>query len=125
MDHDDRATQAVIGAAMEVHSRLGPGLLEAVYQHCLCLELHERNIPFRAQAAMPVIYKGVTVPLGYRADILVAEAIIVDVKAVSALTAAHKAQVLTYLRLSGARVGLLMNFHARRLKDGLRRLMLG
>jgi GxxExxY protein len=116
-------TNRIIGLAIEVHRTIGPGLLESVYAECLCDELAQAGIPFQPQAGVPVTYKGKTLPLGFRADILVADAIIVEVKAVAALLPAHDAQVLTYLRMSHIRVGLLMNFHAIRLKDGLRRFI--
>ncbi len=114
-------TERVIGMAIEVHQTLGSGLLESAYRGCLGLELDGAGIPYRSEVAIPVIYKGRSVPMGFRADILVADCPIVEIKAVSALLPAHKAQLLTYLRLSGIRVGLLMNFHAKRLKDGLLR----
>ena len=114
-------TERVIGLAIEVHRLVGPGLLEAVYRGRLCLELDQAGIPYRSEVAIPVIYKGHSVPMGFRTDILVADTVIVEIKAVSALLPAHKAQLLTYLRLSEIGVGLLMNFHAKRLKDGLLR----
>lgn len=114
----------VIGAGIEVHRTLGAGLLESVYLACLALELELAGIPSRRQVALPVRYKGLAVPLGFRADMIVAETIVVEVKAVPAILPVHEAQLLTYLRLSGLRVGLLMNFHAPRLKDGLKRLVL-
>ena len=113
----------VIGLAIEVHRQVGPGLLESVYAECLGLELADAGIPFQRQVMVPVVYKGVTIPIGFRADLLVDDAIIVEIKAVPALVAAHGAQLLTYLRMSGIRIGLLMNFHAPRLKDGLRRVI--
>lgn len=115
-------SERVIGAGIEVHRTLGAGLLESVYLACLALEL--AGIPSRRQVALPVRYKGLAVPLGFRADMIVAETIVVEVKAVPTILPVHEAQLLTYLRLSGLRVGLLMNFHAPRLKDGLKRLVL-
>lgn len=117
-------SERVIGAGIEVHRTLGAGLLESVYLACLALELELAGIPSRRQVALPVRYKGLAVPLGFRADMIVAETIVVEVKAVPAILPVHEAQLLTYLRLSGLRVGLLMNFHAPRLKDGLKRLAL-
>lgn len=117
-------SERVIGAGIEVHRTLGAGLLESVYLACLALELELAGIPSRRQVALPVRYKGLAVPLGFRADLIVAETIVVEVKAVPAILPVHEAQLLTYLRLSGLRVGLLMNFHAPRLKDGLKRLVL-
>ena len=116
-------TERVIGLAIEVHRTVRPGLLESVYEECLCLELEQAGIPFASQVMVPVVYKGKTIPLGFRADILVANAIILEIKAVAALLPAHEAQIVTYLRMSQLRVGLLMNFHAPRLKDGLRRFI--
>ena len=109
----------VIGLAIEVHRTVGPHLLEHIYQECLCMELEDAGIPFQSEAIVPVYYKGRPIPRGLRSDIVVADAIIVEIKAVSAFVPAHEAQILTYLRMSGIRLGLLMNFHAPRLKDGL------
>ena len=114
----------VIGLAIEVHRIVGPGLLENVYQECLCMELEEAGIPFQSQAMVPVHYKGRTIPLGFRSDIVVADTIILEIKAVAAMVHAHEAQILTYLRMSGLRLGFIMNFHAPRLKDGLKRYMI-
>jgi GxxExxY protein len=116
-------TNRIIGLAIEVHRTIGPGLLESVYAECLCGELAQASIPFQRQVGVPVTYKGRTLPLGFRADILVADAVVAEVEAVAALLPAHDAQVLTYLRMSHIRVGLLMNFYATRLKDGLRRFI--
>jgi GxxExxY protein len=123
MDEPELVSRQVIRAAIAVHRTLGPGLLESLYLQCLCIELEEAGIQFRTQVPVPVVYRGRTVPLGFRMDLLVADAIIVEVKAVASLIPAHEGQLLTYLRLSGLRVGLLMNFHAPLLKDGLRRLV--
>jgi GxxExxY protein len=114
-------TDRVIGHAIEVHRTIGPGLLESVYRECLCLELEQAGISFKAEITVPVIYKGKTIPLGFRADMVVENAIIIEIKAVNGLLPTHEAQLLTYLRMSQIRVGLLMNFNATRLKDGLRR----
>jgi GxxExxY protein len=116
-------TECVIGLAIEVHRNIGPGLLESVYVECLCMELKQANIPFETQIMVPVIYKGKLIPLGFRADILAANSIILEIKAVVSLLPTHEAQILTYLRMSHIRVGLLMNFHAPRLKDGLKRFI--
>ncbi len=116
-------TERIIGLAIEVHRQVGPGLMESVYAECLCLELTASGIAFQSEATVPVVYKGMVIPLGFRADILVADAIILEIKAVTTLLQVHEAQLLTYLRMSQIRVGLLMNFHAARLKDGLRRLI--
>ena len=116
-------TERIIGLAIEVHRTIGPGLLESVYAGCLCLELEHAGIPFESQVMVPVVYKGITIPLGFRSDILVANAVILEIKAVATLLPTHDAQILTYLRMSHVRIGLLMNFHAPRLKDGLRRFI--
>ena len=114
-------TERLIGLAIGVHEILGPGVFESVYQECLCLELRESGIAFESQVIMPVVYKGHTIPMGFRADIVVEDAVIIEVKAVAAFVPSHRAQLLTYLRMSKIRVGLLMNFHAPQLKDGLLR----
>jgi GxxExxY protein len=116
-------TERVIGLAIEVHRIIGPGLLESVYTECLCLELKQAGIAFGSEVMVPVMYKSTAIPLGFRADILVANAVIIEIKAIASLVPAHEAQILTYLRMSQIRVGLLMNFHAVRLKDGLRRFI--
>jgi GxxExxY protein len=116
-------TERIIGFAIEVHRSVGPGLLEPVYAECMALELGRAGLRFEAQVAVPVIYKGVTIPLGFRADVVVENTVILEIKAVAALLPAHESQLLTYLRMSDLRIGLLMNFHAPRLKDGLRRFI--
>jgi len=115
--------ERVIGLAIDVHRTVGPGLLEAVYQECLCMELTDAGIPFQSQAMIPVHYKGRSIPIGFRSDIVVSDSIILEIKAVAAIVPAHEAQMLTYLRMSGIRLGFLMNFHAPRLKEGLRRFI--
>jgi GxxExxY protein len=114
-------TERIIGLAIEVHRTVGPGLLESVYEAGMCFELKQAGIPFRRQVNIPVVYKGTSISLGFRADILVADSVILEIKGVSAFIPAHEAQILTYLRMSHIRVGLLLNFHASRLKDGLLR----
>jgi GxxExxY protein len=116
-------TERVIGLAITVHHELGPGLLESVYEACLGLELTQAAIPFRRQAPMPVTYRGMQLTTGFRADFLICDDLIVEIKAVDRLLPTHDAQLLTYLRMSGCQVGLLLNFNALRLKDGLRRLV--
>ena len=113
-------TERIIGLAIEVHRRTGPGLLESVYAACLCFELEQAGIPLSRQVNIPVSYKSMTIPLGFRADILVADAVIIEVKALSVLLPVHEAQLQTYLRMSGLPVGIMMSFHALLLKDGLR-----
>ena len=117
-------TSRIIGLAIEVHRTIGPGLLESAYSECLSDELAQAGIPFQLEVAVPVSYKGKILPLGFRADILVDHAVLLEIKGVSTLSPAHGIQLLTYLRMSKIQVGLLLNFHALRLKDGLRRLIL-
>ncbi len=118
-------TQQIIGAAIEVHRALGPGLLESAYEACLCRELSLRQIPFECQKQLPVSYKGIEVDCGYRLDLLVDGAVPVELKAVEQLLPVHEAQVLSYLRLGGWQVGLLVNFHVPVLKQGIKRIVLG
>ena len=118
-------TQEVIGAGIAVHRALGPGLLESAYQECLCQELALRRIPFEREVALPLEYKGIRCECGYRLDILVADAVVVEVKSIEALAPIHEAQLLTYLRLGGWKVGLLMNFNVVVLKNDIRRKVLG
>jgi GxxExxY protein len=124
-EEEDPLTFAVIGAAMEVHRILGPGLLESVYQRSLCHELTLRGIPHEPQVRLPVNYKGLDLGDDLVLDILVEGRLVVELKAVDALAPVHEAQLLTYLRLSRQRVGLLVNFNVRFLKDGVRRRVLG
>ena len=114
-------TREVIGAAIEVHRALGPGLLESAYQQCLRRELSLRGIPFECERALPLDYKGIHCECGYRLDLLVGGAVVVEVKSVEALAPVHEAQLLTYLRLGGWHVGLLINFNVPVLKQGIRR----
>ncbi len=118
-------TDAVIGCAIEVHKVLGPGLLEAPYEICLCRELSAKNIPFERQLSLPVIYKGERLDVGYRIDILVANLVVVEIKSVESLLPVHEAQLLTYMKLGGWQVGLLLNFNVALLKHGIRRRVLG
>ena len=118
-------TEAIIGAAMEVHRALGPELLESTYEMCLCRELSLREIPFERQVPIPVEYKGVKLDCGYRADIIIDGTILLEIKAIDALLPVHDAQLLTYLRLGGWKIGLLINFNVELLKHGLRRRVLG
>jgi GxxExxY protein len=119
----DRITESIIGAAIEVHRALGPGLLESAYEACLAFELIERGLKVEQQKALPVVYREVRLDCGYRLDLLVEGAVIVEVKAVDHLAPVHQAQLLSYLKLSGCRVGLLINFNVKILKDGLRRVV--
>jgi len=118
----DRLARAVIGAAIEVHKELGPGLLESVYEQALCVELSLRGIPFAHQVVVPVRYKGQIVGEG-RLDMLVSEELIVELKAIDALAPIHTAQLLTYLKVTGHRLGLLINFNVPVLKQGIKRLV--
>jgi GxxExxY protein len=117
-------TERVIGFAIDVHRQLGPGLLESAYEECLCFELKHGDIEFVRQAALPVVYKEIKLDCGYRMDVVVQRELIIEIKAVERLMPIHEAQMLTYLRLSGHKVGLLMNFNSLVLKDGLRRFVL-
>ena len=117
-------TGAVIGAAIEVHRTLGPGLLESAYEECLCRELQLRNIPFERQKPLPLTYKGTDIDCGYRLDIVVDQQVVIELKACNSLEPIHEAQLLTYLRLSGLKVGLLINFNVPVLRDGIRRLVI-
>jgi GxxExxY protein len=117
-------TREIIGAAIEVHKRLGPGLLESAYEECLLHELHLRNLKVDRQKGLPVVYKEVKLDCGYRLDLLVEGKIIVELKSVENLAPIHEAIILTYLRLSGHKTGLLINFNVTVLKDGVRRFML-
>ena len=122
--HDSILSERVIGMAIEVHRELGPGLLESAYEDCLCYELSQGKITFVRQASLPVVYKSVRLDCGYRMDIVVERQLIIEVKSVDRIMPIHEAQMLTYLRLSGHKVGLLMNFNNTVLKDGLRRFVL-
>ena len=124
MLHDEELTGQIIGAAIEVHRELGPGLLESAYEACLCYELTLRKIPFTRQVMLPVVYKSIRVECGYRADVIVADRVVIEVKAVESVTDLHRAQLLTYLRITGNKVGLILNFNTVTLKDGLVRLVL-
>jgi GxxExxY protein len=123
-DIDQGLSRRVIGLAIEVHRLIGPGLLESAYEECLCRELELAGLSFRRQMPVPVEYKGHRLECGYRLDLVVEDRVLVELKAIDHLLPIHEAQVLTYLRLTGLRIGLLMNFHALRLKDGIRRLVL-
>ena len=113
----------VVDAAMKVHSSLGPGLLENAYEACLKYELQKRGMQAERQVALPVVYDGVRIELGYRLDLLVENEIIVELKAVERLTRIHEAQLLSYLKLSNKKIGLLLNFNVLRLRDGVKRMV--
>ncbi|MGA7852403.1 MAG: GxxExxY protein [Candidatus Acidiferrales bacterium] len=120
---DAELTHRIIGAAIEVHRVLGPGLLESAYEECLAHDFERLGIPFDRQKALPLIYRDVKLDCGYRIDFLVDRRVVVELKAVDSLAPIHDAVLLTYLRLSGCKIGLLINFHTVVLKDGIRRLV--
>ena len=113
----------IIGAAIQVHSALGPGMLESAYEACLISELEEQNINVQSQIELPVVYKDRTIDVGYRIDLLVESSIIVELKAVEKIRPIHVAQVISYLKLSRLSLGLLLNFNVPHLKDGIRRIV--
>jgi GxxExxY protein len=119
----DSITEQVIGACIEVHRVLGPGLLESAYEVCVCHELSLRNISFDCQVPLPVQYKGIKLDCGYRMDLVIEKQIVLELKTVEQLLPIHEAQLLTYLKLSGIRCGLLVNFQEALLKSGLKRLV--
>ena len=121
----NQLTHEVIGASIEVHRHLGPGLLESAYRKCLCRELMVRGIPYKREEPLPLEYKGIRLEAGYRVDILVDGIVAVETKSVEALAPIHEAQLLTYLRLGGWRVGLLINFNVVVLKNGIHRKIMG
>jgi GxxExxY protein len=121
----NKLTELVIGCAIEIHRALGPWLLESAYEICLCRELSLRNVPFECQKPLPLTYKGAKLDCGYCADLIGAGKILVEIKSVDRLAAIHEAQLLSYLRLSGLSVGLLINFNERVLTHGIRRNVLG
>ena len=120
----DPLSERVIGLAIDVHRALGPGLLESAYEECLCLELRQAEIAHARQVPLPIVYKGVRLDCGYRLDVVVKDALILEIKAVEQLLPIHDAQILTYLRLSGRRVGLIINFNTALPKNGVRRFVL-
>ena len=122
--HVNQITHDVIGAAIDVHRALGPGLLESAYHECLCRELLLRGIPFERERPLPLEYRGIRLECGYRVDLLVASLVVVEIKSVEAIAPIHEAQLLTYLRLGGWHVGLVINFNVVVLKDGIRRRVL-
>ena len=125
LDNDrlDQISSRIIGAAIEVHRHLGPGLLESAYQTCLAFEVKQFGLKVEEQKPLPVVYKQVKLDCGYRLDMVVEDEVIVEVKAIEKLLPIHEAQLLSYLRLTRKRVGLLMNFHVPVLKNGLKRIV--
>jgi GxxExxY protein len=119
----NKTTESIIGAAIEVHRHLGPGLLESAYEECLCEELSLRKILFKRQIALPVTYKSKKLDIGYRVDLLVKDEVVVEIKTVESILPIHEAQTLTYMRLGGWQVGLILNFNVTILKNGIKRLV--
>lgn len=124
MDENELSNK-IVGVAIEVHRSLGPGLLESTYEECLCHELSLNQIPFERQAMLPVFYKGNQLDCGYRVDIIVDSKVILELKSVAEIQPIHKAQLLTYLKLSGLKLGLLLNFNVVLMKDGINRFVRG
>jgi len=120
----DSVTSAIIGSAIDVHREFGPGLLESSYEACLAHELATRGFDVKRQLAIPVSYKGIYLDCSYRADLLIEDQIIVELKTIDRFAPIHEAQIISYLRLSGKNVGLLINFHAYSIKEGLKRVVL-
>lgn len=117
-------TNTVIGAAIEVHKRLGSGLLESAYHSCLCIELGKRGLTFKSQPPLPIVYDDHRVEAAYRPDLIISDSLIVELKTVTEFAPVHRAQILTYLRLSKIRVGLLINFHAIPFPKGIKRFVM-
>jgi GxxExxY protein len=122
MEELNKITEAIIGAAIEVHRALGPGLLESAYVTCLVYELRERGFKVLQEVPLPLVYKEVKLDCGYRLDLLVNDAVIVEVKSVESLAPIHEAQLLSYLKLADCKIGLLINFNVKMLKQGIKRL---
>jgi GxxExxY protein len=120
----DELSKKVIGCALEVHKKLGPGLLESTYERCLSFELISAGIRHSTQKELPIEYKGVKLDCGYRTDMIIENDIILEIKSVDRIMPIHEAQLLTYMKLSGIKIGLLMNFNVCRLKDGIKRFVL-
>jgi GxxExxY protein len=116
-------SRAIIGAAMKVHSALGPGLLESAYEGCLAYELRESGFNVQLQVGLPVVYRGIQIDLGYRLDMIVSDRVIVELKACDGINNVHQARLISYLKLSGKQLGLLINFHELHLKDGIKRFV--
>ncbi len=123
MDFDGLSTR-LIGCAIEVHRVLGPGLLESTYEQCLAHELGQAGIAFKLQQALPVLYKGLRLDCGYRVDLLVQDTLILELKSVDTILGIHQAQLLTYMKLSNIKTGLLINFNVQQLKSGIKRFVL-
>ncbi len=121
---NDLLTEKIIGCAIEVHRGLGPGLLESAYEECLCFELGQAQLSHEKEVRLPILYKAVRLDCGYRMDIVVEDRVVIELKTVDRLMPIHEAQLLTYLKLSRIKTGLLLNFNSATLKEGLRRLVL-
>ena len=121
--HENEISEKIIGCAIEVHKALGPGLLESAYEECLFYEIRQAGLRVEKQKPLPLIYKEVKLEVGYRLDLAVENKVIIEVKSVEALNDIHTAQVLTYLKISGFKLGLLMNFNVLRVKEGIKRLV--
>jgi len=119
----EEITEQILGSAIAVHRALGPGLLESAYEACLAFELLERRLRVERQASLPVVYRGVRIDCGYRLDLVVEAMVVVEIKAVERILPVHEAQILTYLKLSGLSIGLLLNFNVPMMKDGIRRFV--
>lgn len=124
MKPEDKLSNLIIGAAIEVHKNLGAGLLESAYEACLAYEFTERGIPFEQQKPLPVVYKGNKLECGYRLDFVIDNLVIVELKSVSMFNPVHEAQVITYLKLSKLKLGMLLNFNVRLMKEGIKRVAL-
>ncbi len=120
---EDELSNKIIGAAIEVHKRIGPGLLESAYEECLCYELNKLNLKFERQKSLPVNYKGILLDCVYRLDLVVEKKVIIELKSVNQIELIHEAQLLTYLKLTGLKLGLLINFNSILLKDGIKRIV--
>jgi GxxExxY protein len=120
---DTKLTEKIIGAAIEVHSALGPGLLESAYQECLFFELKSKGLSVAKEIPLPIVYKNITLDHGYRIDLLVEKEVVIELKTVEAFTEVHSAQILTYMKLGKYPLGLLINFHTKLLKDGIKRFI--
>lgn len=119
----NKITESIIGSAIEVHKSLGPGLLESTYLACLSYELNKKKLEVKKQLGLPLVYKEINLEIGYRLDLLVENKVVIEIKSVDCLSDVHIAQVLTYLKLTNATVGLLINFNVPRLTDGIKRLI--
>jgi GxxExxY protein len=122
---EEQIGHSIIGAALKVHSAVGPGLLESAYETCLVYELEKRNLPVRRQVVIPFRYEALTIDNGYRIDLLVAELVVVELKALEAILPIHRAQLLSYLRLGGFKLGFLLNFNVAHMRDGIVRIVNG